>query len=31
MPVPLALPLFGHKVRAGFPSPADDCVEACWI
>lgn len=22
------LPLFGHKVRAGFPSPADDYVEA---
>ena len=21
-------PLFGHKVRAGFPSPADDYVEA---
>lgn len=27
---PLALPLFGHKVRAGFPSPADDYVEA-WL
>lgn len=24
----LRLPLFGHKVRAGFPSPADDYVEA---
>ena len=23
-------PLFGHKVRAGFPSPADDFVEA-WL
>lgn len=30
MPVPLKLPLFGHKVRAGFPSPADDYVEA-WL
>jgi DNA polymerase V len=27
---PLALPLFGHRVRAGFPSPADDYVEA-WL
>jgi DNA polymerase V len=26
----LSLPLFGHKVRAGFPSPADDYVEA-WL
>ncbi|OZA30704.1 MAG: DNA polymerase V [Hydrogenophilales bacterium 17-61-9] len=26
----LALPMFGHKVRAGFPSPADDYVEA-WL
>lgn len=26
----LPLPLFGHKVRAGFPSPADDYVEA-WL
>lgn len=24
----LRLPMFGHKVRAGFPSPADDYVEA---
>ena len=24
----LPLPLFGHKVAAGFPSPADDYVEA---
>lgn len=24
----LTLPMFGHKVRAGFPSPADDYVEA---
>jgi intracellular sulfur oxidation DsrE/DsrF family protein len=30
MPVPLKLPLFGHRVRAGFPSPADDYVEA-WL
>lgn len=29
-PVPLKLPLFGHKVRAGFPSPADDYIEA-WL
>lgn len=27
---PLALPLFGHKVRAGIPSPVDDYVEA-WL
>lgn len=27
-PSPLALPLFSHKVAAGFPSPADDYVEA---
>lgn len=26
----LKRPLFGHKVRAGFPSPADDYVEA-WL
>lgn len=26
--VRLTLPMFGHKVRAGFPSPADDYVEA---
>ncbi len=26
----LKLPLFGHRVRAGFPSPADDYVEA-WL
>jgi DNA polymerase V len=26
----LKRPLFGHKVRAGFPSPADDFVEA-WL
>ena len=25
-PPPLALPLFAHRVRAGFPSPADDYV-----
>ena len=25
-PPPLALPLFAHSVRAGFPSPADDYV-----
>lgn len=24
---PVALPLFGHKVPAGFPSPADDYIE----
>jgi DNA polymerase V len=30
VPSPLRLPLFGHKVRAGFPSPADDYVEA-WL
>lgn len=29
-PGTLSLPLFGHKVRAGFPSPADDYVEA-WL
>ena len=29
-PAPLKRPLFGHKVRAGFPSPADDFVEA-WL
>lgn len=31
-PVPqlLRLPLFGDRVRAGFPSPADDFVEA-WL
>ncbi|MFO7541537.1 MAG: translesion error-prone DNA polymerase V autoproteolytic subunit [Thiobacillus sp.] len=27
---PLQRPLFGHKVKAGFPSPADDFVEA-WL
>ncbi len=27
-PTRLALPLFSHKVAAGFPSPADDYVEA---
>ncbi|ODU49453.1 MAG: DNA polymerase V [Thiobacillus sp. SCN 63-374] len=27
---PLSLPMFGHKVRAGFPSPADDYIEA-WL
>ena len=26
-PVPQALPLYAHKVPAGFPSPADDYVE----
>lgn len=26
----IKLPLFGHKVRAGFPSPADDYV-AAWL
>ncbi len=26
----LERPLFGHKVKAGFPSPADDFVEA-WL
>ena len=26
----LKLPMFGHKVRAGFPSPADDYIEA-WL
>ncbi len=25
---PIYLPLFGHKVPAGFPSPADDHMEA---
>jgi DNA polymerase V len=31
-PVPsrLKLPRFGHRVRAGFPSPADDYIEA-WL
>ncbi|NWG38502.1 MAG: translesion error-prone DNA polymerase V autoproteolytic subunit [Hydrogenophilaceae bacterium] len=29
-PSPLKLPRFGHRVRAGFPSPADDYVEA-WL
>jgi DNA polymerase V len=24
---PISLPLFGHKVPAGFPSPADDYIE----
>ena len=27
-PTVVPLPMFGHKVRAGFPSPADDYVEA---
>lgn len=27
---PLKLPRFGHRVKAGFPSPADDYVEA-WL
>jgi DNA polymerase V len=26
----LTLPKFGHRVRAGFPSPADDYIEA-WL
>ena len=26
--LPIYLPLFGHKVPAGFPSPADDHMEA---
>jgi DNA polymerase V len=26
--LPIHLPLFGHKVPAGFPSPADDHMEA---
>jgi DNA polymerase V len=26
----LKLPMFGHRVRAGFPSPADDYIEA-WL
>lgn len=26
-PPTLALPLFGHKIAAGFPSPADDYIE----
>lgn len=25
---PLRLPLFGHKIPAGFPSPADDYIES---
>lgn len=29
-PSPLKLPRFGHRVRAGFPSPADDYIEA-WL
>ena len=29
-PTPLKLPLFGHHVKAGFPSPADDYIEA-WL
>lgn len=29
-PSSLKRPLFGHKVRAGFPSPADDYIEA-WL
>lgn len=27
LPATLPLPLFGHKIAAGFPSPADDYVE----
>jgi DNA polymerase V len=27
---PLSLPKFGHRVKAGFPSPADDYIEA-WL
>ncbi len=27
LPASLPLPLFGHKIAAGFPSPADDYVE----
>lgn len=27
LPASLRLPLFGHKIAAGFPSPADDYVE----
>lgn len=27
VPEPVRLPLFGHKIAAGFPSPADDYVE----
>lgn len=27
LPATLSLPLFGHKIAAGFPSPADDYVE----
>jgi DNA polymerase V len=30
VPTALKLPLFGHRIRAGFPSPADDYVEA-WL
>lgn len=26
---PIHLPLYGHKVAAGFPSPADDYIEGC--
>lgn len=29
-PSPLKLPRFGHHVKAGFPSPADDYIEA-WL
>ncbi len=29
-PARIRRPLFGHKVKAGFPSPADDFVEA-WL
>ncbi|HEA26200.1 MAG TPA: translesion error-prone DNA polymerase V autoproteolytic subunit [Ectothiorhodospiraceae bacterium] len=26
-PTPLLIPIYGHKVAAGFPSPADDYIE----
>lgn len=26
---PVFVPLYGHKVAAGFPSPADDYIEGC--
>lgn len=28
LPTPIRLPLFGHSVPAGFPSPADDFIES---
>lgn len=28
MPISLEIPLFGHKIAAGFPSPADDYIES---